>query len=179
VGGAASPLPPPPQHEQDRHQRRAALAAAQIAAGSAAEPGVIDIFDALGGANLTQPGITCDGCHPTDKGYTEIAHTIYAVRAGAGAGGGVRAGPPPPLCRSSLSCGPLRSPAGPRSTAQPRPSRCARSARGSACPFLHTHAHTHAWGVQAAMPNPEWLKVRPPARAPTPTPPGGWSVREV
>ena len=31
--------------------------------------GVIDCFDALGGANLTQPGITCDGCHPVDKGY--------------------------------------------------------------------------------------------------------------
>jgi hypothetical protein len=27
----------------------------EIAAGSAAEPGVIDIFDALGGAGLTQP----------------------------------------------------------------------------------------------------------------------------
>lgn len=39
--------------------------------------GVIDVFDALGGANLTQPGITCDGCHPVDKGYIEIANLMY------------------------------------------------------------------------------------------------------
>eukprot|EP01116_Phalansterium_solitarium_P021914 TRINITY_DN7034_c0_g2_i1.p1 TRINITY_DN7034_c0_g2~~TRINITY_DN7034_c0_g2_i1.p1 ORF type:complete len:223 (+),score=45.89 TRINITY_DN7034_c0_g2_i1:215-883(+) len=45
--------------------------------------GVIDVFDALGGANLTQPGITCDGCHPVDKGYMEIAATMYKVITGA------------------------------------------------------------------------------------------------
>lgn len=76
----------------------------QIASGSAAEPSVIDLFDALGGANLTQargrggccrcrgmhahrrpclhsqPNITCDGCHPVDAGYVEMAHVIYGVR---------------------------------------------------------------------------------------------------
>ena len=51
----------------------------QIASGSAAEPAVIDLFDALGGKNLSQPGITCDGCHPVDKGYIEMGNAIYAV----------------------------------------------------------------------------------------------------
>jgi hypothetical protein len=51
----------------------------KIAADSGAEHAVIDVFDALGGAGLTQPGITCDGCHPVDKGYEEIASTIAAV----------------------------------------------------------------------------------------------------
>lgn len=40
---------------------------------------VIDIFAALGGANLTQPNITCDGCHPVDAGYIEIAQTMAPI----------------------------------------------------------------------------------------------------
>jgi len=35
--------------------------------------GIIDVFTALGGATLSQPGITCDGCHPVQKGCNEIA----------------------------------------------------------------------------------------------------------
>eukprot|EP00047_Mylnosiga_fluctuans_P013151 m.29766 g.29766 ORF g.29766 m.29766 type:complete len:232 (-) comp4695_c0_seq1:74-769(-) len=50
-----------------------------IAKQSAAEPLVIDLFDALGGAGLTQPGITCDGCHPVDKGYEEMAQAMFKV----------------------------------------------------------------------------------------------------
>ena len=50
-----------------------------VAAASAAEPQVIDLFNALGGANLTQPNITCDGCHPHQAGYVEMAAAIYAV----------------------------------------------------------------------------------------------------
>jgi hypothetical protein len=46
---------------------------------SAAEPQIIDLFDALGGAGLTQPNITCDGCHPRHAGYEEMAQTIYKV----------------------------------------------------------------------------------------------------
>jgi len=49
---------------------------------SAGNVSVIDVFDALGGANLTQPGITCDGCHPVDKGYVEIATTMYTAIKG-------------------------------------------------------------------------------------------------
>jgi lysophospholipase L1-like esterase len=52
-----------------------------IAAAGGAD-GVIDVFDALGGANLSQPNITCDGCHPRDAGYAEIAATIAAAIAG-------------------------------------------------------------------------------------------------
>lgn len=48
-------------------------------ASQAGVAGVIDVFNALGGANLTQPGITCDGCHPVDKGYIEIAQAMYDV----------------------------------------------------------------------------------------------------
>jgi hypothetical protein len=33
-----------------------------VMAASDAEPQIIDLFNALGGANLTQPNITCDGC---------------------------------------------------------------------------------------------------------------------
>ena len=50
-----------------------------IVAASDAEPAIIDTFNALGGANLTKPGITCDGCHPTQAGYTLMANAIYAV----------------------------------------------------------------------------------------------------
>ena len=46
---------------------------------SAAEPQIIDLFNALGGAGLTQPNITCDGCHPRTAGYAEMAQTIYKV----------------------------------------------------------------------------------------------------
>ena len=46
---------------------------------SAAEPVIIDLFNALGGAGLTQPNITCDGCHPKHAGYVEMANTIYKV----------------------------------------------------------------------------------------------------
>jgi len=38
--------------------------------------GIIDVFNALGGVNLSQPGITCDGCHPVEKGCREIAAVI-------------------------------------------------------------------------------------------------------
>ncbi len=43
--------------------------------------GVIDVFSALGGAALTQPGITCDGCHPINPGYLEAAQTIFVTLA--------------------------------------------------------------------------------------------------
>ena len=46
---------------------------------SAAEPVIIDLFNALGGAGLTQPNITCDGCHPHQAGYVEMASAIYKV----------------------------------------------------------------------------------------------------
>jgi acyl-CoA thioesterase-1 len=54
----------------------------KIASETGAEPQVIDIFNALGGANLTQPNITCDGCHPRDAGYVEIAQTIAKTLTG-------------------------------------------------------------------------------------------------
>jgi len=43
--------------------------------------GVIDVFSALGGAALSQPGITCDGCHPVNPGYLEAAQTIFVKLA--------------------------------------------------------------------------------------------------
>ena len=48
-----------------------------VMASSAAEPEIIDLFSALGGAGLTQPNITCDSCHPRQAGYVEMAATIY------------------------------------------------------------------------------------------------------
>lgn len=49
----------------------------RIAAAGPAGTGVIDVFNALGGVNLTQPNITCDGCHPVQQGYVEIAQTFF------------------------------------------------------------------------------------------------------
>eukprot|EP00049_Salpingoeca_infusionum_P012146 m.219161 g.219161 ORF g.219161 m.219161 type:complete len:231 (+) comp15109_c1_seq1:75-767(+) len=40
---------------------------------------VIDTFSALGGASLSQPNITCDGCHPVDKGYAEMAKVFASA----------------------------------------------------------------------------------------------------
>ena len=59
-----------------------------IMAATPVEPQIIDLFTALGGANLTQPNITCDGCHPRQPGYVEMANTIYAVLSKAGAEAG-------------------------------------------------------------------------------------------
>jgi len=39
--------------------------------------GFVDVFDALGGANLTLPKDFCDGCHPVDAGYELIAQVVY------------------------------------------------------------------------------------------------------
>ena len=50
-----------------------------ILSASAAEPQLIDLFNTLGGAGLTQPNITCDGCHPKHAGYVEMAQAIYNV----------------------------------------------------------------------------------------------------
>ena len=50
-----------------------------IMSASAAEPQIIDLFDALGGAGLTQPNITSDSCHPRHAGYVEMAQVIYKV----------------------------------------------------------------------------------------------------
>ena len=39
--------------------------------------GIVDLFEALGGSNLTMPKMIGDGCHPNDNGYELIAETIY------------------------------------------------------------------------------------------------------
>lgn len=39
--------------------------------------GVIDVFNALGGSGLSQPQQFCDGCHPVDQGYLEVAQTFF------------------------------------------------------------------------------------------------------
>ena len=39
--------------------------------------GVIDLFQAFGGTNLTMSNFLADGCHPNDQGYQLIAETIY------------------------------------------------------------------------------------------------------
>lgn len=43
---------------------------------------VIDVFNAMGGANLAMPGLFCDGCHPNDSGYIVLAETIASVLTG-------------------------------------------------------------------------------------------------
>lgn len=63
----------------------------QLAVASGAD-GVIDVFDALGGAGLSQPGITCDGCHPVDAGYVEVASVRRWQWCPAGGGRGVGGG---------------------------------------------------------------------------------------
>lgn len=54
----------------------------QVVHASPAQPVIIDVFEALGGQSLSQPNITCDGCHPNDDGYNEIALAIYNVLMG-------------------------------------------------------------------------------------------------
>jgi len=67
----------------DGDQRAAAMArAARRRDTDCPRPQVIDIFAALGGSNLTQPNITCDGCHPVDAGYIEIAQTMAPIMLG-------------------------------------------------------------------------------------------------
>jgi hypothetical protein len=44
------------------HPTKTARLLPTVMAASEAEPQIIDLFNALGGANLTQPNITCDGC---------------------------------------------------------------------------------------------------------------------
>jgi len=76
-------MTPPPLYPPDPYQMNATIInqifpqlIPQIAKdNSLSTP--IDIFNALGGATLNQPGITCDGCHPTDKGYNLMATTVY------------------------------------------------------------------------------------------------------
>ena len=45
--------------------------------------GVIDVFSALGGADMTGyqyfcDGQNCDQCHPNDDGYAHMAEAVYA-----------------------------------------------------------------------------------------------------
>lgn len=47
-----------------------------------AQTTVIDIFNATGGAGLTQPQLFCDGCHPNDDGYIVIAEFIASFLTG-------------------------------------------------------------------------------------------------
>lgn len=44
---------------------------------SANATGVVDCFNAVGGAGLTQPGATCDGCHPRSPAYLEMAQAFF------------------------------------------------------------------------------------------------------
>jgi lysophospholipase L1-like esterase len=37
----------------------------------------IDIFDAMGGASLSQPGLIADGVHPNKRGYSHLASFIH------------------------------------------------------------------------------------------------------
>jgi hypothetical protein len=46
-------------------------------AASANATGVVDCFNALGGAGLTQPGCECDGCHPRSPAYLEMAQAFF------------------------------------------------------------------------------------------------------
>ena len=44
--------------------------------------GVIDVFDALGGATLNAPELfcnyqSCDACHPNDAGYDRLAGAVF------------------------------------------------------------------------------------------------------
>lgn len=50
-----------------------------IVAHSAAQPTVVPVFEALGGANLTKGQWTCDGIHPNDGGYEEIGNVVSAA----------------------------------------------------------------------------------------------------
>jgi hypothetical protein len=55
-----------------------------VAAQSAAEKPAIDVFNALGGANLTLPGVECDGSHPTQPGHILEAYAIFEALQASG-----------------------------------------------------------------------------------------------
>lgn len=76
------PLYPPFPYEMNKTVINAVLPQVilpSIPLASGAEPNVIDLFDAMGGPNLTLPGDFCDGCHPKDAGYIIMANVIYDV----------------------------------------------------------------------------------------------------
>jgi acyl-CoA thioesterase-1 len=52
---------------------------ADVASNSGAQPTVVPVFEALGGANLTKGQWTCDGIHPNDGGYEEIGNVVSAA----------------------------------------------------------------------------------------------------
>jgi lysophospholipase L1-like esterase len=47
--------------------------------GAVVHAGVIDIYSAILGSNMTTAELTCDGCHPTDAANQIIAQTIADV----------------------------------------------------------------------------------------------------
>mmetsp|Transcript_32061 Transcript_32061/g.88326 ORF Transcript_32061/g.88326 Transcript_32061/m.88326 type:complete len:377 (-) Transcript_32061:54-1184(-) len=48
------------------------------AAGLAHHAGLVDVFMALGGAALSRPEWSADGCHPNDEGYFRLAAAVQA-----------------------------------------------------------------------------------------------------
>jgi lysophospholipase L1-like esterase len=69
-------VPPPLYYDkQETLNLEAPLAVREIA--SSLELGeVVDVFEALGGADLKSPKLFPDGCHPNNEGYAVIARTV-------------------------------------------------------------------------------------------------------
>ena len=110
----------------------------RVVAASAAERGIVDMFGAMGGYNMSLQNLTCDGVHPVQAGYQLMANTLYTALTNA-----TPPPPPPPpppgSCAGNLSVGvdvdgPQLCPSQPGTVASVDDCCAASVAQKGACP---------------------------------------------
>eukprot|EP01061_Rhynchopus_euleeides_P020857 TRINITY_DN3388_c0_g1_i5.p1 TRINITY_DN3388_c0_g1~~TRINITY_DN3388_c0_g1_i5.p1 ORF type:complete len:266 (+),score=64.29 TRINITY_DN3388_c0_g1_i5:46-843(+) len=63
--------------------------------------GPVDVFNALGGANLAHPELFADFCHPNDAGYLKLAQTVFDALVAEATATEAPPTPAPPTDKSS------------------------------------------------------------------------------